>query len=89
MNALITPALVRLDADLGSDKEAVIRALADVVGAGPAITALAVSSLVVTALLAPALTRAQVAARGPAEDVRPARPAPRRGGGLRRRTAAG
>jgi PTS system fructose-specific IIC component len=32
MSELITPALVRLDADLGDDKEAVIRALAQVVG---------------------------------------------------------
>src|SRR6187431_3055724 len=32
MPELITPALVRLDAPLGSDKEAVIRALAEVVG---------------------------------------------------------
>ena len=31
MSDLITPALVRLDADLGADKEAVIRALAGVV----------------------------------------------------------
>ena len=38
-------------------------ALADVVGAGPAITVLAVSSLAVTASLAPALRRAELAAR--------------------------
>ena len=30
---LITPALVRLDADLGADKHAVIRALAETLGA--------------------------------------------------------
>ena len=38
-------------------------ALADVVGAGVAITVLAVSSLAVTAGLAPALVRAERAAR--------------------------
>lgn len=32
MSDLITPALVRLDADLGSDKEAVVRGLAAVLG---------------------------------------------------------
>jgi hypothetical protein len=38
-------------------------ALADVVGAGLAITVLALTSLAVTAALVPALARAEVAAR--------------------------
>jgi PTS system fructose-specific IIC component len=57
MNALITTDLVRLDADLGSDKHAVIRALADVV-------ARAGRALDVEALVADALAREEKSSTG-------------------------
>ncbi|MDO9496812.1 MAG: fructose-specific PTS transporter subunit EIIC [Nocardioides sp.] len=57
MNALITTDLVRLDADLGSDKTAVIRALADVV-------AQADRAVDVDAIVADALDREEKSATG-------------------------
>ncbi|MFA6299197.1 MAG: fructose-specific PTS transporter subunit EIIC [Nocardioides sp.] len=57
MNALITTDLVRLDADLGSDKTAVIRALADVV-------ARADRAVDVDAIVADALAREEQSATG-------------------------